>query len=41
MLMEGLEAFTGLLRGALASPDDNAGRVAYTSDGRRFISARG
>ena len=41
VLMEGLEAFTGLLRGALASPDDNAGRVAYTSDGRRFISARG
>ena len=41
VLMEGLEAFAGLLRGALASPDDSAGKIAYTADGRRFISARG
>ena len=41
VLMEGMEAFAGLLRGSLASPDDTAGKVAYTADGRRFISARG
>ena len=41
VLMEGLEAFAGLLRGAVVGPDDNEGRVAYTADGRAYRSARG
>ena len=41
VLMEGLEAFAGLLRGAVAGPDDNDGRIAYTADGRAYRSARG
>jgi hypothetical protein len=41
VLMEGLEAFAGLLRGAILSPDDTGGRTAYTADGRAYLSARG
>lgn len=40
VLMEGLEAFAGLLRGAIASPDDNAGQFDYTPGGTRYRSAR-
>lgn len=37
-LMEGLEAFAGLLQVGL-SPDDSRPNFQYTKDGRRFISA--
>lgn len=41
VLMEGLEAFAGLLRGGVATEDDNPRNYAYAPDGRRYLSARG
>jgi hypothetical protein len=41
VLMEGLEAFAGLLRGGVAGDDDSERNYAYAADGRRYLSARG
>ena len=41
VLMEGLEAFAGLLRGGVAGDDDSERNYAYAPDGRRYLSARG
>lgn len=40
VLMEGLESFTGLLRAGSPDADDDTINYEYTSDGRRYISAR-
>ena len=41
VLMEGLEAFAGLLRSGITDEtDDNAVNYEYAPDGRRYISAR-
>jgi hypothetical protein len=42
VLMEGIEAFAGLLKTGLASEDDDNAEIRYdtTANGRRFISAR-
>jgi hypothetical protein len=39
VLMEGLEAFAGLLRAGVASEDDSPANYAYAADGRRYLSA--
>jgi hypothetical protein len=41
VLMEGLEAFAGLLRGGVAADDDSERRYDYDATGRRYLSARG
>jgi hypothetical protein len=41
VLMEGLEAFAGLLRAGVAADDDSERRYAYDATGRRYLSARG
>ena len=41
VLMEGLEAFAGLLRSGVAPEDDNERNYAYAADGRRYLSAFG
>jgi hypothetical protein len=40
VLMEGLEAFAGLLRAGVASDDDTERHHDITPDGRRYLSAR-
>jgi hypothetical protein len=40
VLMEGLEAFAGLLRGGVAADDDSERHYEYDASGRRFLSAR-
>jgi hypothetical protein len=39
VLMEGLEAFAGLLRAGVVADDDSPGNYAYAADGRRYLSA--
>src|SRR5882724_710314 len=41
VLLEGLEAFAGLLRGGVAADDDSERNDAYAADGRRYLSAFG
>ena len=40
VLMEGLEAFAGLLRAGVADAGDNEGQFDYTPGGQRYRSAR-
>jgi hypothetical protein len=39
VLMEGLEAFAGLLRGGVAGDDDSERNYDYDARGRRYLSA--